>query len=80
MNLPIVPTALPDPAYTQFDITIHFPDLATLDFWGYLRVWAPSENAEGGDQPTASITILPTNYDTTNDVEAAPVLTAAAGT
>ena len=65
---------------TNGSITIHFPDLATLDFWGYLRVWAPSENAEGGDQPTASITILPTNYDTTNDVEAAPVLTAAAGT
>jgi len=61
-------------------VTIHFPDSSTLDFWGYLRVFAPGENAEGGDQPTATITVTPTNWDTTNNVEAAPVLTAVAGT
>lgn len=61
-------------------VTIHFPDGATLDFWGYLRVFAPSENAEGGDQPSATITITPTNYDVANQVEAGPVLTEVAGT
>lgn len=63
-------------------ITIHFPDLSTLDFWGYLRVFAPGDNAEGGDQPTASITVTPTNFDTTTgeNAEATPVMTVSTGT
>jgi len=61
-------------------VSVWFPDGASLDFWGYLRVFAPATNSEGGDQPTATITITPTNWDTTNAVEAAPVLTSVAGT
>ena len=61
-------------------VTIHFPDLATLDFWGYLRIFQPNENAEGGEQPQATITVTPTNWDVANAVEAGPVLTAAPNT
>lgn len=60
-------------------ITIHFPDASKLDFYGYLKTFEPSENTEG-EQPEATITIVPTNYDPANDTEASPVLTSVAGT
>ena len=60
-------------------ITVHFPDGSPLDFWGFLRTFEPGENAEG-EQPEATITIQPTNYDPNNTVEAGPVLTEVAGT
>lgn len=60
-------------------ITIHFSDGSTLDFWGYLKNFDP-QNCEEGTQPTANITIQPTNYDPTNHVEAGPVMTEVAGT
>lgn len=77
-----------DPAvYTQIlslinqegSITIEFPDGSTLDFYGYLKSFEPSELQEG-EQPEASISIVPTNWDPVNCVEAAPVLTSATGT
>jgi hypothetical protein len=60
-------------------ITIHFPDGSTLDFFGYLKFFEPGEHVEG-EQPEATITIVPTNFDFANDVEADPVLTEVAGT
>jgi hypothetical protein len=60
-------------------ITVHFPDLSTLDFWGFLRMFEPQEMSEG-DQPVANCTVTATNFDTTNNVEAAPVMTEVAGT
>lgn len=60
-------------------VTIHFPDGSTLDFYGYLRVFEPQEIVEG-DVPQANVTIQPTNWDPTNNVEAAPVMTSVAGT
>jgi hypothetical protein len=60
-------------------ITVHFPDGSKLDFFGYLRSFQPQDVAEGA-QPEAQITIVPTNYDPTNNVEASPVLTQVAGT
>ena len=60
-------------------ITVHFPDGATLAFYGYLKRFEPQENQEG-ERPTANITITPTNWDPDNNVEEGPVLTAAAGT
>ena len=60
-------------------ITIHFPDGSTLDFFGYLKAFEPSDHEEGS-QPEATITIVPTNYVPTNNVEAGPVLTTVAGT
>jgi hypothetical protein len=59
-------------------ITITFPDGATLTFWGYLDEFAPGANVEG-EQPTATVTIQPTNRDSSGN-EAAPVYAAGPGT
>jgi len=73
-----------DPAvYDQIDalinengwITVHFPDLSTLDFVGYLKSFEPGDNAEG-TQPTAACQIIATN--TLAGVETAFVYTAPA--
>ena len=60
-------------------ITITFPDLSTLAFYGWLRVFTPDALVEG-TQPRASITIQPSNWDPTNKVEAGPLLTSVYGT
>lgn len=64
---------------TNGSITVHLPDGSTIDFWGYLRIWAP-DNHEEGTQPDGTITVTPTNWDDDNNVEAAPVITSVAGT
>lgn len=57
-------------------ITITFPDGATLAFWGWLDDFAPGANVEGS-QPTATLTIIPSNQDgDNNDAEYSPVYTA----
>lgn len=56
-------------------ITITFPDGATLAFWGWLDEFSPGELVEG-EQPTAEITIIPSNQNASGD-ETAPVFTAA---
>jgi len=60
-------------------LTVRFPDGSTLAFYGFLRQFDPNDNTEG-EMPTATVTFQPTNYDYTNAVEAAPVLTSVAGT
>lgn len=60
-------------------ITVRFPDGSTLAFYGYLKMFEPEELVEG-TQPEASITIVPTNFDPANKVEASPVLTSVEGT
>lgn len=65
---------------SEGSITIHFPDGSTLDFFGYLKSFTPSENSEG-EEPEADIVIVPTNTDPDNNyVEAVPVLTEVSGT
>lgn len=59
--------------------TVRFRDGSTLDFYGYLQKFEPQECKEG-EQPEAKVTIVCTNYDNLNNVEAAPVLTSVAGT
>jgi hypothetical protein len=44
------------------EITIHFPNGASIDIWGWLDEFTPGNNAEGA-QPTASITVIPSNHD-----------------
>lgn len=56
-------------------ITITFPDGDTLAFWGWLDEFTPGESTEG-EQPTAEITIVPSN-ENDSGVETAPVHTAA---
>lgn len=58
-------------------ITITFPDGATLAFWGWIDEFTPNASIEG-EQPTANITIIPSNQDADNsNAEIAPVFTAA---
>jgi len=57
-------------------ITITFPDDSTLAFWGWIDEFTPNANIEG-EQPTANITIIPSNQDADdNNAEIAPVFTA----
>jgi len=56
-------------------ITITFPDGDTLAFWGWLDSFTPGEHTEG-EQPTAEITIVPSNQNASG-VETAPVHTPA---
>lgn len=61
------------------EITVLFPDGSTLDFFGYMQRFEPQELVRG-TFPLCTITVVPTNYDPTNHVEAGPVLTEVAGT
>ena len=55
------------------EITVTFPDLDTLVFWGWLDKFTPGEISEGS-QPTATLEIIPSNQDDSNpQVETAPV-------
>ncbi len=60
-------------------VTVQFPDGSTLAFYGFLKTFEPDELVEG-TQPEASVTIVPTNFDHVNKVEAGPVLTSVSGT
>lgn len=55
-------------------ITITFPDDSTWVFWGWLDKFTPGELTEG-EQPTAEVTIIPSNMDD-NGNEIAPVYAA----
>lgn len=59
--------------------TVIFPDGSTLAFFGFLRNFDPQEVTEG-EQPEASITIVPTNFDPVGKVEEDPVMVEVAGT
>ncbi len=52
-------------------ITITFPDASTWVFWGWIDEFVPNQNVEG-EQPTASVTIIPGNQDNSG-AEVAPV-------
>jgi len=55
-------------------VTVTFPDGQQVAFWGWLDSFTPGENTEG-EQPTAEITVIPSNHDT-NDDEVGPAHTA----
>ncbi len=57
-------------------ITILFPDTSTITFWGWLEEFTPGSFQEG-EQPTASITVQPSNHDDTG-AEVSPVYVSAA--
>ena len=60
-------------------VTVTFADGSTICFFGFLRLFDASD-LEEGTQPEASITIKPTNWDPSNNVEAGPVVDEVAGT
>lgn len=45
-------------------ITITFPDDSTVEFYGWIDEFTPGENQEG-QQPTATVKIIPSNQDDT---------------
>jgi hypothetical protein len=54
-------------------ITVIYSDGSTLSFWGYLKSVEFQPMVEG-EMPRATLTIVPTNWDDDNCVEAAPVM------
>ena len=52
-------------------ITVTFPDDSTLVFWGWIDEFTPNEAVEG-EQPTADLTIIPSNQNAAG-TETAPV-------
>lgn len=86
---PLTVTAAYDPAvYTQIialigvrtTITRSFSDGSTICFYGFVKSFEPQEDGIDGNLPTAQIEIIPTNFDPSAHVEAAPVLTSVSGT
>lgn len=53
--------------------TIKFPDTSTLAFYAFLKS-VEFDPMVDGEMPMLTITIVPTNYDPDNCVEAGPVL------
>jgi len=51
-------------------ITVTFPDSSTLVFWGWIDEFTPNRIVEG-EQPTAEVTIVPSNQNGSG-VETAP--------
>lgn len=60
-------------------MTAHLPDGSTQDQWAYIKDFQPGEFSEGSPVE-ADMTIVVTNWDPVNRVEAGPVLTSVAGT
>lgn len=60
-------------------LTYSFRDGSTYACYGYLQKFDPSELKEG-EMPEASITLVTTNWDPVNNVEADPVMTEVSGT
>jgi hypothetical protein len=60
-------------------ITVTFLDGSTVAFYGYLKSFTPDAATEG-EQPEATVVVVPTNWDATNSVEAGPTVTEVAGT
>jgi hypothetical protein len=76
---PVVYTELLALINVRQSITVHMPDGSTVAFFGFLKNFEPGENSEG-EQPTADVTIVPTNVDPDDGTEAAPVVASVAGT
>jgi len=53
------------------EIVVTFPDDSTLTFWGWIDEFKPNPLVEG-EQPTANITIIPSNWD--GSAEIAPAM------
>lgn len=60
-------------------ITDTFSDGSSISYFGFLKSVEFDDMVEG-TQPEATITVVPTNWDPVNKVEAGPVLTSVSGT
>lgn len=66
-------TDLVDLVNVNQEIEITFPDGTVLRFWGWIDTFVPNAIVEG-EQPTADMTIIPSNQDTDGS-EVAPSVT-----
>lgn len=73
INAASIPLAYAQVGVNQ-TITLTFRGGSTLCFYGYLKTFDPQNHQEGVEK-TANITIVPTNIDPVNNVEAGPVYT-----
>lgn len=76
-NSAMVPDILNNTLQVIQTITVNFPDGATFAFLGWLDEFKPDEFKEG-EQPTATVTIIPSLEDPDTQVETDPVFVAAA--
>ncbi len=60
-------------------LTVHFPEGASIAFYGFIQKFEPKENKEG-EMPLCDLTVTPTNQDYVNQVEAGPLYTPSSGT
>lgn len=58
-------------------ITIQYPDGSSIQFYGWVEEFTPAAHTEG-EQPTASLTVQPSNRDAAG-VETGPTYSAPAG-
>lgn len=55
------------------------PDGTTIAYYAFAQKWSPKPREEG-KQPEATLTIVPTNWDPVNKVEAGPAIASVTGT
>lgn len=76
---PVIYTQIVALCNVETTITVTFPDGTTVAFYGFLQKVEPGELTEG-EFPELTATIVPTNWDPVNHVEAGPALASVAGT
>lgn len=76
---PNIYSSLVSLANTPTTITFQYPDGSTVSFYGYLQK-AEEQQLQEGNQPEVNITIVVTNFDPVNKVEAGPTVVSVAGT
>lgn len=76
---PDIHSALPSLINNEGSLTIYYPDGSYHDLYAFLQKVEFSDN-KIGEMPTATFTIIVTNWDPVNNVEVDPVFTAATGT
>lgn len=76
---PVLYTQILDQIKVNQGITITFPDGSTVAIWGFLKSFTPQTTSEG-EQPVADLTVVATNWDPDNAVEAGPTVVEVAGT
>lgn len=76
---PQVKTQIQELLNAEGTVTVHYPDGSSEAFYGYLKTFEHQENSEG-EFPQADITIVPTQWDPANRVEAGPTVVSVSGT
>jgi hypothetical protein len=63
----------------ETSVTVHYPDGSAEAFWGFMQK-AEFQELKEGEPPMVNLTIIPTNWDPVNFVEAGPVFVPSGGT